>query len=99
MIKISIKKENESIKEIYLKGHALFADYGSDIVCASVSSIVITTINACLLFDKESVSTNDKDGLLIKINKNTDEIDKLICNMLNMLKELEEQYPKNIKFL
>ena len=39
------KKENS----ILITGHALFDDYGKDIVCSAVSSIVITTINGIFL--------------------------------------------------
>ena len=45
MVKVFVKKENSNIKEILFKGHALYSDYGKDIVCAAISSIVITTIN------------------------------------------------------
>ena len=48
MIKVEI--ENNKIE---IKGHANYDDYGKDIVCASVSSIVITTINA--IIDRKSV--------------------------------------------
>lgn len=48
MIKIKVKKDEEIIREISINGHALYDDYGKDIVCASVSSIVITTVNAIL---------------------------------------------------
>ena len=50
MIKVEI--ENNKIE---IKGHANYDDYGKDIVCASVSSIVITTINAIIEFDPESI--------------------------------------------
>ena len=46
MIKISLKEENKKIKEIKIKGHAFYDDYGKDIVCAAFSSILITTVNA-----------------------------------------------------
>ena len=98
MIKIGIKKENNKIEEILIKGHALYDDYGKDIVCASVSSIVITTVNAIESIDKDSISYDEK-GFLIKILKHDLVIDKLISNMINLLKELERDYPNNIKFL
>ena len=98
MIKISIKKENNKVEEILIKGHALYDDYGKDIVCASVSSIVITTVNAIESIDKDSISYNEK-GFLIKILKHNTVIDKLTLNMIDLLKELERDYPNNIKFL
>ena len=43
MIKVVSKKDS-----IVVIGHADYAFYGKDIVCASASAIVITSINACL---------------------------------------------------
>ena len=99
MVKVFVKKENSNIKEILFKGHALYSDYGKDIVCAAISSIVITTINGILSIDKGAVSYIEKPNLVIKINNNSFVCDKLIENMLNLLKELEHDYPKNIEIL
>ncbi len=98
MIKVEVKKENNKVKEIKLTGHALYDDYGKDIVCASVSSIVITTINGILSIDK-TISYEENNGLTIKVIKDDLVTNKLINNMVNMLLELEKDYPKNIKFL
>ena len=98
MIKISIKQENEQISEILIKGHALYDEYGKDIVCAAVSSIVITTVNAITEIDRDAIYV-DETKLLIKVLKHDVVTNKLINNMLNLLKELEHDYPKNIKFL
>ena len=93
MIKISIKKD-----EIIINGHANYNDYGKDIVCASVSSIAITTINAIISFDNNSIDVLEKEGYLkIQILKHTKETDILISNMTDLFKELENKYPKNIK--
>ena len=47
MIKIDVK-ETDCIDKIEIKGHANYSLHGSDIVCASVSSIAITTVNAII---------------------------------------------------
>lgn len=98
MIKIKVLKDNERVKEIVIKGHALYDDYGKDIVCASVSSIVITTVNAILRFDKSAIFYSE-NPFIIRINKYSKEVDVLITNMISLLKELEGDYPKNIKIL
>ena len=97
MIKISIKYEENKIKEVLIKGHALYDDYGKDIVCAAVSSIVITTVNAILSINKNSITFDE--SVMIKVIKNDEITDKLLINMINLLKELEHDYPNNIKFL
>lgn len=98
MIKINVKKENDVINEILIKGHALYDDYGKDIVCAAVSSIVITTVNAIESIDNKAISYDEK-VFIIKVLKQDEIINKLINNMINLLKELEHDYPNNIKFL
>ena len=93
MIKININKD-----EITIKGHSGYSEEGSDIVCASVSSICITTVNALISIDEDCVEYTEKDGYLnIKINKHSEVIDKLINNMINLLKELQSQYKKYIE--
>ena len=98
MIKVQISAKNNNVKKINIKGHAGYDDYGKDIVCSSVSSITITTINAILMFDKNYISYNEKkDNFEIIINENNDITNKLIQNMINLLTELSQDYPKNIK--
>lgn len=95
MIKVKVRKNNISIL-----GHANYDDYGSDIVCASASSIVICSVEAIANFDETAIDINQsKDKLKIIINKEDNITNKLIQNMLNCLKELEKKYPKNIEII
>ena len=95
MIKVYVKKNN-----IVITGHAGFNDYGKDIVCASASSIVITSINACLNIDAKSiVYKNELDKITIDIKSDNSVILKILDNMLNMLSELANDYPKNVKII
>ena len=98
MIKIKIKKDSEKIKEVEIKGHALYDNYGKDIVCAAVSSIVITTVNAIETVSSDSIKC-DLESFKITVLKDDEIVEKLLCNMINLLKELSLEYPKNIKFL
>lgn len=98
MVKVKIKYENDFIKSFKVTGHANYDVYGKDIVCASVSSIVITSINLSYKIDEKSVSANVKEGLIeVEILKYNDVINKIFVNMSDMLKELEKDYSKNIK--
>ncbi len=96
MIKIIVKKK-DSIEEVTIKGHANYNDYGKDIVCAAVSSISLTTCNAIISLE-DSIEYEEKNGLLnIKVKKKTDITEKLLNNMIEMLEELVQDYPKNIE--
>ena len=95
MIKVVIDKN-----KIEITGHAGYDDYGKDIVCASVSSIVITTINNVLDIDEDSILYEDNDNKLkIEIKKDDEIVNKLINNMILLLENLGKDYPKNIKIL
>lgn len=93
-------KVNISDKSIKISGHALYDDYGRDIVCASTSSIVITTVNAILSYDDKAINYEQKeDVLVINILKSDKIIKLLLDNMINLLKELSSQYEENIKVI
>ena len=98
MIKVKVIKENSNYKKISILGHAMYDDYGKDIVCSAASSIATTTINGILTLNEGSLSYQvNKEGLIIE-NISTDEItQKLLGNMVNLLEQLEEQYPTNIE--
>ena len=60
------KSENGSYQRFTCKGHAGYADYGKDIVCASVSCLVINTINSLdeLVHEDMEITTNEGKGLI-----------------------------------
>ncbi len=85
-------------KKISISGHANYDDYGKDIVCSSVSSIVTTTINGILAFDKKAIKYQAESGKIeIEILKKDNITIKLINNMLELLTKLSNDYPKNIQ--
>ena len=98
MIKVKIEKENSIYKKISILGHAMYDDYGKDIVCSAASSIATTTINGILTLDEGSLSYQvNKEGLIIENISDNEITQKLLGNMVNLLKQLEEQYPTNIE--
>ena len=75
MIKIDYKENL-----ITISGHANYSN-GNDIVCASVSSIMYTTVNALLRLDESSIKyTDNKDKVTIEILKHNETIDTLKAN-------------------
>ena len=65
MINVTVKRD-KSINEIRIVGHAKYDIYGKDIVCAGVSSALITSVNACLLFDKDSIYYEEENNFYLK---------------------------------
>ncbi len=94
MIKIVYEKD-----VITISGHANYANYGNDIVCASVSSVLYTTVNAILHIDASSIAFVDDKKMQIRILEHKKIVDILIQNMMDILSDLTIQYPKNIKIV
>jgi len=92
MIKVYIKEN-----EIEITGHSNYDTLGKDIVCSAVSSIVTTTINGIISINEETISYEYfNDTMLIKVLKKDDITIKLLNNMVDLLKSLARDYPKNI---
>lgn len=95
MIKVKI-----SNNKIEISGHANYDEYGKDIVCASVSSIVITTINAILEINSDSIYYEDLNSkMTINILKEDEIVNKLLNNMILLLEQLENDYKDYIKII
>ena len=86
-----------SSNSLIVTGHANYDDYGKDIVCASVSSLITCTVNGIYSLNKNSILYKDDSNTReIKILDDENAL-KLFNNLILMLKDLAKDYPKNIK--
>ena len=93
MIKVIREKD-----KVEVTGHSEYDNIGKDIVCSAVSSIVTTTINGIISIDSDAITYEyNRDVMEIDILKHDDVTIKLIDNMIDLLKSLSKEYPKNIK--
>ncbi len=100
MIKVKMSYEGNFITGFKVTGHAGYDVRGKDIVCAAVSSVVITSLNMALKLDENAVKVINKEGLIdAQVLKQDEVINKIFENMKEMLQELERDYEKNIKIL
>ena len=98
MIKVNIIKEKSKYKKVTILGHAMYDEYGKDIVCSACSSIVTTTVNGILALNKGSLDYMvSKKGMSINIKSDDETTQILINNMVSLLKELAGNYPDNIE--
>ena len=88
---------NQGFKNIKITGHAGYADLGKDIVCASASGIILSSINLAIDFNNEVKYTDDLNKIEIVNETNDLNVEKTFNNMILMLEEIQKQYPKNIK--
>lgn len=101
MITVKLFRTDGAITEVRASGHSGYAEYGNDIVCAAVSTLVQT---ACLaiteLIGDIPYKTDEKNALFaFSIPKVSDrhDIDVILNAMLAGLKNLSSGYPQNIK--
>ena len=98
MTNIKVLKTGSHINSIEIKGHTGYQVSGKDIVCAAISSSAITSINAILSLEKDTISVKEENGYLqINTLKNTDITNKLLLNLIDMLYDIEKEYPKFLK--
>ena len=103
MTKIDIFRDKHgNIAKFECEGHSGYAETGSDIVCASVTSVIYAAMNGIENVLGISFGYEQGDGyILCVMPEDLNEIDSkhisiLLESMLLFLKELEKQYPDNI---
>ncbi len=98
MTKIIIYKSKKSYSGFKCFGHAGYDEYSKDIVCASISVLVINTINSIEKFTSDSlnVTTDEKSGLITcKFVGDVSSDTILLMNaMILGLTEIKKQYGK-----
>ncbi|MPM53452.1 hypothetical protein SDC9_100220 [bioreactor metagenome] len=93
MIVVSIITAQEQIMGMSVSGHSGYADKGSDLVCAGVSSIAIGTLNALDLLTKDQCQLEMNDNLVrIKVLRNSPEVQLILQTADIQLKTLSEKY-------
>lgn len=97
MLTINIVRKDQVIESMEYIGHAMYDDMGRDIVCASASTALLTTVNACLEFDENSIKYEELETVKLENLKHDEITNKLLNNLECVLSELEQEYPKNIK--
>ncbi len=99
MIKAKFTKNVDDSIELLIEGHALFGEYGKDVICGAVSSIVIGGLNA--LTDISNFDVVIKEGFVKVQSKNKiSEEDKIVINtILIQLETIEEKFPNYIKVI
>ena len=96
MIKVRISKKNNIIDKIECIGHAGYAEYGKDIVCASFSTMIITSINSIVNIDEDAISYTDTNDLKIVNIKKDNITNSLLNTLVDLMYELRDSYDKNI---
>ncbi|WP_058302204.1 ribosomal-processing cysteine protease Prp [Gorillibacterium timonense] len=104
-IRIERKPVTGAILSFRIKGHALYADPGNDIVCSAISAITVGTVNAIEKLTGTVANARMKDGFLSARyspelfepgNEKGQQVQLLLESMVVMLRGIEESYGKHI---
>ena len=100
MIDVFIRKSGEHYTEFQVQGHAGYAEYGKDIVCASVSALTITLENSLgvlsvtLIATKQYVNEKMPRTYILEPSDKTD----LLISMYKIgIEGVQEAYPDHVK--
>ena len=99
MISIRFIKEYNLILGFELKGHSGYAEHGSDIVCASVSSAAYMTANTITdVLDLDADIAVDDGYMKMKLtSQNAMKAQNILKGFELHMNELSQQYQINIK--
>ena len=99
------KSSNDSYRKLEVTGHAGFAEYGHDVVCAGISVLTINLVNSIekLTEDEFKCFQDDKKGTISLIFESelSDEANLLMKSYELGVESIFRQYGKNflnIKF-
>lgn len=101
MIRATFLNKN-NVYSLTIFGHANYAEYGEDIVCASVSALTTATVNEMAKYiDTIVVRGNDIQLSFVAVQTSQSPIDHHLFRLYEMLKEnfleIEQHFPKNIE--
>lgn len=101
MITVELFRTDGLITKVRASGHSGYAEYGNDILCAAVSTLVQTAYLAIAEISDGVEYTSDENKPLFEfeVPSVTDrhDIDVILSAMLTGLRNLMRGYPQNIK--
>lgn len=103
MITISLfKDQNHKVKGFTVEGHAGYGEHGTDIVCAAVTTVAMTTVNGLTDVVNISLTPEVREGYLscrlpekLSLTERR-EADVLLESMVLTLQNLVSQYGEYI---
>ena len=100
MTTASFFKSNGKFKGFRISGHSGYSEEGSDIICASVSSMMLLTVNTITeSFGIEADVAVDENGATVDFSLRSDDERgcALIEGLWRELSALENDYPKHVR--
>ncbi len=95
MIKaVFYRDSHDNISGFKLNGHAGYANYGKDIVCAAVSVLAVNAVNSIEHFTNDKFTCKEKSGALeFKFKGDTSKESQLLLHSLELgLQAIQKDY-------
>ena len=92
MIKAVYEVKDSHYVSLRVSGHAESGEYGKDLICASVSSIIFGLMNALDVLDKDIEIKQLNNLITISNNTGLQVADNYLELVLTQLKTIEESY-------
>lgn len=100
MIKIRFFKNESNFTGFEVAGHAMYDEYGKDIICAFVSSACLMTANTITEVMHIKADALSRDGYMkLQLNDSYQTAQDVLGGLVFHMTELEKEYPKNVKVI
>ncbi len=100
MIRVKFLIGNKQLTGFEIKGHAMFAESGSDVVCAAVSSAAFMAANTITEIIGANADASAQDGMMrVTLGQSDEQTETVLRGLELHLTELSKQYPENIKII
>ncbi|REH74615.1 ribosomal-processing cysteine protease Prp [Staphylococcus felis] len=102
MINVDISLNDEGqVTDVIMTGHADFAEYGQDIVCAGATAVLFGSVNAImgLTSEKPDIDYDDDGGYfhVRTIDTSNEQAQLILQAMIVSLQTIEDEYSDYIK--
>ncbi len=102
MTKALFNYKNNKFVSFEISGHANYSDYGTDIVCSGITTATFTTLGLLKkILNEEDYNYSEKEAdikfILTSTNCDENLVKQVIENFIEVLKNIEKQYPKHLK--
>lgn len=98
MIRIKVQTKESEINTIEISGHAMSGPYGQDLVCAGVSAIALSSLNAIdELYPNYCEMSASQNKILIRVIQNSPSIQNVLNFLYTQLDMMMRSYPDHIQ--
>lgn len=98
MIRIKVQTKESEISTIEISGHAMSGPYGQDLVCAGVSAIALSSLNAIdELYPNCCEMSASQNKILIRVIQNSPSIQNVLNFLYTQLDMMMRSYPDHIQ--